>query len=112
MAISDRIAAKITVINQERVARLLNPAAPMPVSTEIQEKAIAAVQGGNTSPAWETYMGVFTNDAGELARMVPLPLGSDPNAERQKARAYLVANGVCGITTTTQLLNEVTTKLD
>lgn len=57
-------------------------------------------------------MMIFTDVDEELDRLVPRPLGSDPDPERTKARAYLVSNGVCGIGTTGQLLNEVTTKLD
>jgi hypothetical protein len=112
MAISDKIKAKRTLIQAERDAKLANPAALTPVSDEIETKAIAAVLGGNGNPAWETYMRIFTTDATELARLVPIPLNSDPDLVRRKARAYLVSNGVCGIATTGQLLNEVTTRLD
>ncbi|HEX8459379.1 MAG TPA: hypothetical protein VF656_18955 [Pyrinomonadaceae bacterium] len=112
MAISDKIAAKVNQIQQERTAKLLNPAAPTPISDELQAKAVDAVLGGNADPAWETYMRIFTSDATELSRLVPAPPNSDPDPGRRKARAYLVSNGVCGIATTGQLLNEVTTELD
>ena len=112
MPVSEKIAARIADIQKERTAKLLKPDTPTPKADEVQEKGIAAVLGGSQSPAWETYMRIFTTDDAELNRLVPRPLGSDPDPERTKARAYLVSNGVCGIGTTGQLLNEVTTRLD
>lgn len=110
MAISDRIRARATQIQQERMDVQQNPNAPTPVSNEVKSKAVAAVLGGNTNAAWRTYMEVFTSDVAELARLIPTDGTTD--AARQEARAYLVSNGVCGIATTGQLLNEVGNKLD
>jgi hypothetical protein len=112
MPVSTKIAAKINQVQQERVAKMLNSATTTPNADDLQTKAIAAVLGGNSSPEWEIYMKIFTADDTELNRLVPRPLNSDADPTRQKARAYLVSNGVCGIGTTGQLLNEVTVTLD
>ncbi len=105
MNISVNIQAKADAILQERTA---HPAGPTPIADEVHAKALQAILGGTGN--WIEYMKLFkTNDA-ELARLIPTD--GTTNATMQEARAYLVANGMCGMGTTENLPNNVTTKLD
>ena len=80
--------------------------------------AIAAGQGnianGQITPAWRTYMLHFAGNptnAAQLARLLPTDGTND--TERQKERAYLVTNGLCGVLTTDDLMfGNVTDHLD
>ena len=105
MAIRDNVQAKAHAIHQER---LNSPNGPTPIADEVQHKAIKAITGGVEH--WVAYMALFkTNDA-ELARLIPTDGTSD--GPRVKARAYLVANGMCGMGTTLHLADNVTITLD
>lgn len=111
MAISFNILRKMEAIEDEIEARRLNPAAPTPVSTAVQDGAKAAILAGRPSNAWTAYMNLFADgNATDLARLVPTDGTTD--AAREKARIYLVSNGVCGINTTGGLIKNVTSKLD
>jgi hypothetical protein len=83
---------------------------------ELHAKAVAAIfsgrlANGQVSEAWQTYMNTFADTPDDLARLIPTD-GSENDVEKRDARAYLVANGVCTATSTMDLLNRVTTKLD
>ncbi|HYY98479.1 MAG TPA: hypothetical protein VE642_07810 [Pyrinomonadaceae bacterium] len=80
-------------------------------------KAVAAifsggqVVDGHAPEAWEIYMNTFAKSTDELARLIPTD-GTENDPDKRDARAYLVANGTCGGTTTMNLLVRVTIKLD
>ena len=67
--------------------------------------AIAAIRDGMKSPAWQFYVSQFVDQTGpgqlnkdQLARLMATDnTAGDPVLDRQ--RAYLVANGVCGVST-------------
>ena len=107
MAISDNIQAKAEAIDNERIN---NPNGPFPIAREVQTKATKAILGGIGD--WVDYVRLFADPASpaELARLVPTDGTTDD--VRQLARAYLAANGMCGETTTGNLKNNVTVKLD
>lgn len=111
MAISFNILRKMEAIEDEIEARRLDPRAATPVSTELQDKVKAAMIGGRASAAWRDFMNLFASNAAELARLIPTD-GTETDAGKEKARAYLVANTVCTIGTTGLLIKTVTTKLD
>jgi hypothetical protein len=105
MAISDNVQAKANAIRQEQVDF---PNGPTPIGDEVQQKAIKAITGGVAD--WVAYMELFkTNDA-ELARLIPTDGTTD--GPRVQARAYLVADGMCGMGTTQHLADNVTITLD
>jgi len=92
MAIDDNINQVKLALRAEREALQENPAAPTPVSTNLQAKAIRAIHGGVVE--YVDYMRIFAGGNPEdLARLLPLEEPIDQ--ERQKARAYLLRNGVC-----------------
>ncbi len=63
--------------------------------------AVAAIIGGLQSPAWEIYMKHFGETtpfaAGQLERLCARDDTKDSGTFNEK-RAYLVANGTCGMT--------------
>ena len=105
MAISDNIRKKAEAIEDERVN---NPNGPFPIASEVQKKATDAILGGTGD--WVTYVRLFAVNGPELARLIPTDGTTDH--DRRQARAYLAANGMCGETTTGNLLQNVTIKLD
>ncbi len=107
MAIDDNIQRIIDLMEAEAVALQENPAAPTPVSTDVQSKAKAAIHGGVEQ--YVAYMRIFATNDEELARLLPLENPLDPN--RQEARAYLVRNGTCGHGTGRMTLNNVAGRL-
>jgi hypothetical protein len=112
MTISKNILAKMDQVQQEIDAGV-SPDDPNSKTRELHNKAVAAILNGNDSDEWVEYMKLFagdpTNEA-ELARLIPTDGTTDAN--RQDARAYLVAGGTCLMATTTKLLDPVTTRLD
>ncbi|MDT7809764.1 MAG: hypothetical protein QOJ70_3577 [Acidobacteriota bacterium] len=92
-----------------------------PTAEEVQRRAQAAIAAGqgklpNITTEWEAYMTYLLTaadatgtaaDPTQLARLKPIDGTTDPM--RQMERAYLVANGVCGTTTTDHLLDGNTT---
>ncbi len=65
-------------------------------------KAVAAVHAGIRSTEWTTYMEQYADTPAQLARLT----GEDGTAYNENiklARAYLVANAVCGAGTLTEL---------
>jgi hypothetical protein len=110
MPVSTNIVRVMETIDSETEARRQNPTAPTPVSTDVQNKAKAAIFAGRPSNAWTDYMTLFT--AGNTTDLARLTATTDTDADREKARVYLVSNGVCGINTTGSLIKNVTTRLD
>lgn len=105
MAISDNIQSKAEAVEDERAN---NPQGPFPIAREVQTKATKAILGGTLD--WIEYMKLFATNPDELARLIPTDGSTDD--DRQQARAYLAANGMCGETTTGILMNNVTIRLD
>jgi hypothetical protein len=108
MSITTNISTKIQKIHEERV-QIPDPAQPHPIADEVRIKATKAIIG---SPAdWVRYMKLFANDADELARLIPTD-GSEVDEEKNVARAYLAANGMCAPGTGDRLLDNVSAKLN
>ena len=88
----------------------------MVISRRVDERATQAIlQGQGTLPAstpgWIAYMELFSGGStADLDRLIPRD-GTTDN-DRQVARAYLAANGKCGMGTTRNLANNVGTRLD
>jgi hypothetical protein len=92
-----------------------------PIAEEVQRRAQAAIAAGqgrlpNITAEWQAYMTYLLTaadapgtaaDPAQLARL--LPTDGTTDTMRQMERAYLVANGVCGTTTTDHLLDGNTT---
>jgi hypothetical protein len=112
MSISGKIKQTVDAILAEREAHEANPDAPAPVSTAVENGSREAIFAGRESQAWKDYMGRFADSKGELERLVPPPEAPDPNVDREKARAYLVCNGMCGMTTGENLGDNVDKTLD
>jgi hypothetical protein len=112
MAISDNIDAKIDAIRTERLAFEASgePKPATPISTEVQTKATNAILGGTQH--WVTYVSLFANDSTELGKLLPTPGITETDIKKNRALAYLGANGMCGMTTGDILKNHVTTDLD
>ena len=56
-------------------------------------------------------MTLFATNATELAKLIPTD-GTSEVPNKKRARAYLAANGMCGMTTGDNLKNNVTVELD
>lgn len=110
MAISNNIAAKVTLIIAEQQAWENDNTVLTPVSTEIEEKATNAILGGVLD--WVAYVSLFSKSSDELARLMPTTGTSKPEKDRNQARAYLAADGMCGMGTGRKLGDRVTVKLD
>ena len=110
MAISENITKKAKAIHDEWQDFQAGRITDTPVGKEVQNLAVLAILGGNGSQAWIDYMTLFKETTQELDRLIPRD-GSTTD-EKQKVRAYLVSNGMCGMGTTDQLLNQVDNKLD
>ena len=113
MTIQANVQRKIDEIEGEIEARAINPDASITKTQELHDKAMAAMFNGNQSQQWIDYMTLFagtpTNKT-ELARLIPTD-GTHTNPDMQEARAYLVANGLCLMGTTTALHENVTNRL-
>ena len=72
---------------------------------EVREKALAAIIAGQGSPAWETYMNIFSTSPEQLARLLPTD-GTLGDPVMDEARTYLIGNGTCGSDTTGSRLIE------
>lgn len=78
----------------------------------LKRKGLDAIMGG--APAWVSYMKEFAGkpeNPTELARLIPTD-GTDNQDDMNDARAYLVANGPCGVETVNKLEVGVTDLLD
>ena len=91
MAVDDKIDELKLALRAEREAHAADPNAPTPRADDLRSKAEGAIYGGVVG--YIQYMRLFAADDTDLAKLLPL---EDPlNNDRQKARAYLVRNGVC-----------------
>ena len=96
-------------IREKRTAVVAEQPNGGPVSAKLKEKAIAAILGG--AAEWVNYMRLFAKTPGELARLIPSD-GTQDDAEKREARAYLVANAVCAPGTTGDLERTVNDRFD
>jgi hypothetical protein len=110
---------------QRLITQILNENAATgghsPTAEEVQRRAQAAIAAGqgrlpNITAEWQAYMTYLliaadapgtAADPAQLARL--LPTDGTTDTMRQMERAYLLANGVCGTTTTDHMLDGNTT---
>ena len=111
MAISDNINDKAAKIHDEFLDFQAKKIAATPIATEVRTKSTEAIHQGSQSQAWVKYMKLFAKSEQELDRLIP-GKEENPDPELQKVRAYLVANGMCSMGTTSQLINNVGARLD
>ena len=83
------------------------------LSEDIQRLSLAAVKGGQGSDEWKEYMSLFIDEGNtkQLARL----MGKDSTKDKldmNEARAYLVADGGCGLETVTNFGNNASVLLD
>lgn len=107
MKISEKIQAKADEIALEQQQ---HPSGPTPIADGVQKLAMKAIFGGGTSGDWRTYMAQFADTEADLAKLIPT--NDPPEDPKQQARAYLARNGMCGMGSTRNLLDNVTTTLD
>jgi hypothetical protein len=75
------------------------------LGAQIQALAVNAIVGGIGSEDWKTYMSLFADNKGQLARLS----AEDDFAKKPEnhwvkvSLAYLASNGVCGAATTGSL---------
>jgi hypothetical protein len=106
--ISDNINAKAEAIFQEALRFEAGEIIETPIATEVRTKSTLAIIQGQPNAAWRDYMQLFATSGAELDRLVV----NDGNADRQQARAYLVANGMCSMGTGRRLPNGVGNRLN
>lgn len=89
---------KIIEMVREKKARMLENPAEAEANAKL---AVAAINDGIRSRAWETYMSQFVEDVttplgkDQLARLLAED-GTLGQAELDRKRAYLLSNGMCG----------------
>jgi len=110
MAISDNISKKALDIHKEFLDFQAKKIEATPIATNVRELSTAAILQGNGSQAWIDYMNLFATTEQELDHLIPRD--ATTTDDLQKARAYLVANGMCSVGTTRQLLNNVGNRLN
>lgn len=101
--ISDQIIEIGRLIGEE----IDNQTPDLPLTTRVQTAAINAILGGTAERT--AYMRIFVQTEEELAHLTNV---NDPDEARQKARAYLVANGMCGSGSTRHIILNVEDRLD
>ena len=67
-----------------------------PTCDKVSSMGLAAIDNGKGSPEWEAYMRLFVeaNNEAQLKRLLATD-GTKDDAEMNRARAYLVADGPC-----------------
>ncbi|HXS00815.1 MAG TPA: hypothetical protein VN724_09595 [Pyrinomonadaceae bacterium] len=110
MAISDNISKKALDIHKEFLDFQARRIADTPIARNVRELSTAAILQGNGSQAWIDYMQLFATTEQELDHLIPRD--NTTADDLQKVRAYLVANGMCSVGTTRQLLNNVGNRLN
>ena len=106
--ISDNINAKAAAIDNEAQEFEAGERNDTPIADEVMQKGIQAILHGRPSTAWTTYMSLFADQA-DLDHLIT---ENDPDPDREKARAYLVSNGICSMGTGKNLANNVGNRLD
>lgn len=77
---------------------------------KLKRAAIKAIMGGIGSDDWKAYMSLFADNVDQLNRLtVRKP---DEDAWLAEARAYMVANAVCGADSTTRTSLRVDDDID
>lgn len=103
--IQQRLDYLIGKIEQEKLATGSSQTA-----FDLQTAAAKAILGGTGQ--WCDFMKLVAADnASHLARLIPSD-GSHTNENKQKARAYLIANATCGTGTYKRLKQTVSAVLD
>jgi hypothetical protein len=82
---------------------------PSMTAEKLKNLGLKAISGGTAE--WVLYMQEFAKTPEELARLIPTD-GSQDQPDMNDARAYLIANGPCGVDTVTRLDVNVTEILD
>ncbi|MDX6385566.1 MAG: hypothetical protein QOK48_3139 [Blastocatellia bacterium] len=77
---------------------------------DLAAAAIDAIMGGVHSDAWKLYMSLFADNEAQLALLTE-PKDQEPSY-LPTARAYIVANAVCGAGTTGQTAETVGPTVD
>jgi hypothetical protein len=99
-------ARKIIDIVREKKREIMRSGRTGKAGQANQDKAIEAIFGGSKSKAWKEYMKQYADTPAQLKRLMGAdPLANDPDV--REARAYLVANAVCGAGTFGRLDLEV-----
>jgi hypothetical protein len=106
--ISDNINQKALDIDNEAQAFQRGDIQDTPIANDVMQKGIAAILHGRGSAEWTTYMSLYAAPPD----LDHLTTENDPNVDREKARAYLVSNGICAMGTTRNLANNVGNRLD
>lgn len=106
--ISDNINAKALAIDKEAQAFQNGEIQDTPIANEVMEKGIQAILHGRPSAEWTTYMSLYAVQP-DLDHLIT---ETDPDPDREKARAYLASNGICAMGTTKNLANNVGNRLD
>jgi hypothetical protein len=91
MSINTNILEKMQKIEEE-LAQIDDPTKPHPIADEVRNKALRAILG--SAADWVIYMQLFAKTPEELARLIPTD-GTHNDEEKNIARAYLAANGMC-----------------
>jgi len=106
--ISDNINAKAAAIDKEAQEFESGERQDTPIADEVMQKGIQAILHGRPSDQWTTYMSLFAVQP-DLDHLITT---TEPNLDREKARAYLVSNGICSMGTGKNLANNVGNRLD
>lgn len=76
----------------------------------LKKAAIEAMMAGIGSDEWKSYMSLFADNAQQLTRLTVRKDGEE--LWLSEARAYMVANSVCGADSTTQTFLRVDAVID
>ena len=106
--ISDNINAMAKAIDDEAQAFQRGDIDTTPIADGVMQKGIQAILHGRGSDQWVTYMSLYA----VRPDLDHLTTENDPDPDREKARAYLVSNGICAMGTTKNLANNVGNRLD
>jgi len=80
------------------------------LGSQLKQASIKAMMAGIGSDAWEEYMSLFADNADQLTRLTVPKVNEDPLLA--EARAYIVANSICGADSTTQTFLRVDALID
>lgn len=87
-----------------------NPANRIQLGGKLKRQAIKAMMGGIGSDDWRAYMSLFADNIDQLNRLTVPQQGED--AWLPEARAYMVANAICGADSTTRTSLRVDDDID
>lgn len=95
---------------QKTDAAMDNPAHRVQLGFKLKEASIKAMMGGIGSDDWKAYMSLFADNVDQLNRLTVPQDGED--AWLPEARAYMVANAICGADSTTRTSLRVDDDID